>query len=242
MTSNKGAAWFSLDKTDPIRALDLAKSLISKYDVTQCGSASGKFSHDYSQYLFHKSSDVPLIKEFVERVESHLGSLQQEYNRPFHIEWIYLTRTLKPQKEFCIPHKDGYWMDGQIHLTIQGEANIEVWSGGGSPYEDEKAEPELLQMPNGTIWYLNGSNYWHNAKTLEAELPEGRIELLAPVNPHGTEEYHDCLLPGPEKRIDTNCENWKRIKMRHIQLEKEAQQDGSSSSPYNLEYIKGFEE
>ena len=226
-----------MEKNDPQVCLDLATSLVSKYKPTQHGSASGKFSQQYSQYLFHKSSSVPLIRFFSDKLESQLQVLSEKFGKPFSFEWVYLAQVLDPSQKFCIPHKDGFWMDGQAHLTISGEANIDVWRDI-DPYENPQAPYENIKVPNGTLWYLNGSSHWHRANPFELESELGRLEVLAPINPNSTEAYFECLKPGPEKMIDPECKEWKNIKKKHIEIEKKAQGDNSSSSPFNLDYIK----
>ena len=71
----------------------------------------------------------------------------------------------------CVWHKDRYFFNGQYHVTIKGNANISV---------DNEKEIENISVPNGTMWYLNGTEYKHKINTGTGT---ERFELLAPVSP-----------------------------------------------------------
>jgi hypothetical protein len=217
-----------------------ANSICNSFPVTQRGSASGKFAHQYEQYMFHKSSQESLIKKFVNLANKHLDHLSSIYEKVFTIEWIYLAHCRSPWEVMSIPHRDGHWMDGQIHLSIQGESNIEVWDKEESPWIDKNASSCNLSFPNGTLWYLHGSRYWHSIKTTECRM--SRFELLAPVNPQFMNGYIDCLADPVSGIIDPTNKNWIKIKRDHIKYQKGSVGKSISSAPYSLNYIKGYDE
>lgn len=229
-----------LNKMDPTWALNQSKDIIKNLPLTQSGSASGKFSYQYHQYMFHKSSQHPLIKKFVNYCHSSISIASKVYEREFSIEWIYLAHCSNPREQMSIPHKDGRWMNGQFHLTILGESDIKVWKNS-NPWEDENEVGEDLIIPNGTIWYLNGSEVWHTINAHPPEKEIGRLELLAPVNPMHMNGYKDCLTKCKNAIINPSSKKWKQIKKNHIKYQKDALKNKKASSPYSLNYIEEFD-
>ncbi len=221
-----------LDSISSEWAKSQAASIVENIPMTQTGSASGKFFKSYQQFLFHHSSSHPLIAKFRDTLFSNRLRFEATYNRPLQIEWIYLSYIQDPSENSCIPHRDGYWMNGQAHLTIQGNSGIRVWDE--DPYDNPNAKFEDLNFENGTVWYLNGTELHHSILTTSCQdrrtnLP--RIELLAPVEPKNLEGYTECLSPCSLKFIDPFHDKWKQIKEKQAMRQQEAFQLGKASAP-----------
>ena len=150
-----------------------AKMIISKYPCTAEGNSSGKFFKNYKCWHFHKSSSLPLIQAFTRLCEKHATSFKDQFKKSLGIEFIVLTYIEDASIEACIWHKDGHFFDGQMHLTILGNASIEVKASS------KHKKIKHLRFPNGSFWYLNGSQYQHRISPFPGE----RIEICAPVNP-----------------------------------------------------------
>ena len=158
------------DKFDPKWCLEQCKYIINNFPMTESSNISGKFFHTYKTWHFHKTSQLPIIKEFTQVVDKHAVEFEKIYQKPLEVDWIVLAYTSDDSEEMSVWHKDRYYLDGQFHVTVQGNANIDVDTGENIFH---------LQVPNGTVWYLNATHYYH--KICPGSGNE-RFELCAPVN------------------------------------------------------------
>ena len=209
MTSQKILPVYS--KFDKLNATDWciqqAKTIISKYPYSAEGNSSGKFFKNYKCWYFHKSSSLPLIQTFSNLCKKHTINFQKQFGKPLGVEFIVLTYIEDASIESCLWHKDGYFFDGQMHLTLLGNASIEVIVG---------SKVKHLQFSNGSFWYLNGTQYQHRISCF----PGKRIEICAPVNP--LKESTQLLLraiqsESPEKLIKASNPDWIAIQKKHAQ-------------------------
>lgn len=236
-----GPAYLSFTKIDSNWCLAQAQHIVRSFSVTQSGSSSGKFYDNYNQYLFHIESEHPLISRVRELIIEHQFSFEQVYKRPLKTEWVYLSCVKSGTGPICIPHLDGYWMNGQLHLTIQGQSCIHYWKT--SPYEDDSVKPQPLIFDNGSFWYLNGSEYYHSIFTPNKnQIGKDRFELLVPVEPRNLEDYKHCLSNCRFKYVDSQHPEWKKIKERQIMRQKESYKKKIASSPSSVGYVKGINE
>jgi|TARA_B100000959_G_scaffold120492_1_gene126584 hypothetical protein len=163
-----------LDYIDPDFALQQAKWIRKHFDPYPLSTAydkkAGRFYSNYKNYFFHKTSSIPLIQQYVKILTRHKDVFEKLYNRPMQIDWVYLAYTEDSSKEMGTNHYDSevFW-DGQFHCTIQGNANIVMY--------DNTLE-NLITCKNGTIWYLNATEYIHKIKPSHGE----RFELNVPNN------------------------------------------------------------
>ena len=164
-------------KLDAKWCLEQCRYIVDKLPRTQVSNTSGKFFNTYEQWQFHKSSNLPIMKKFNEELEKHLPEWEKIYNRKAHINFFNLAYTKDSTKEMSIWHLDRYFYDGQFHLTVQGNANIET-------------EKETLWLENGTLWYLNGSIYKHKININNE--PIERFELCCPIYQH--QKHVDTLM------------------------------------------------
>ena len=159
------------DKLNPDWCLEQAQWIIKNIPMTESSNSSGKFYHTYRCWHIHKTSEIPLIKEMNRLIEEQSKQFEEIYKRKSEIHFINLAHTVDDSKEMCVWHKDRYFFNGQYHVTIKGNANISV---------DNEKEIENISVPNGTMWYLNGTEYKHKINTGTGT---ERFELLAPVSP-----------------------------------------------------------
>ena len=117
------------------------------------------------------------MKKFREELEKHLPEWEKIYNRKPRIDFFILAYTKDSSKEISIWHTDKYFYDGQFHLTVQGNANIET-------------EKETIFLDNGTLWYLNGTTYKHKINSNKESIE--RYELCCPIYQH--QKHIDTLM------------------------------------------------
>ncbi len=224
------------DHIDPDWCLSEALKIRSKFPPTMEGSATGKFYGAYKTIHFLVDSELPLIKNFVKLVKANEERFKATFNRELRIDLIHLAITDDASEEMSIPHIDGYWMEGQAHLTILGNADVDIWAGS----RDEKNRCRLT-FPNGTVWYINSSVYYHTINTSrdERQNPGGlRIELTAPINIRDMEEIHEVAIDSPDRYIDPSNLKWQSMKRKQIQIQKEAYKAGRASAPKGVGYIR----
>jgi hypothetical protein len=193
-------------RTDPSSLVSQARRVMSQIPMSEFSNASGKFFGNYQSWHFYKDSSLPLIKFFIDLCEMYRGDFEDYFEKKMEVNFINLVYTKDSSQQICIRHKDGYFFDGQIHLTILGNSNVVVEHNGLET---------LLHHPNGTFWYLNGSEYYHWIKSSIGE----RIEMLAPVNqrPEDLEKKLICVSERPERYLDTTSEQWKSLRQQQIE-------------------------
>lgn len=159
------------DKLESNWCLEECKQIVQNFPMTESSNSSGKFYHTYKCWHFHKTSQVPIIKTFAENILKHSEEFEKIYNKPLNIDFIVLAYTSNNSEEMSVWHKDRHFMDGQFHISVQGNGNIDV----------KETEDEIINItvPNGTLWYLNATHYFHKIRPGEGI---ERFELCAPVN------------------------------------------------------------
>jgi hypothetical protein len=158
-----------LGEIDPDFALENAHWIRKNIPLYDLSNTSGKFYRNYESYAFWKDSSQPLIKAFVESIIGNEKDFHFRHKKRLDLSFIYLSYVKDSSESICIKHKDGYWWDGQFHLTIQGNSNIEI---------EEGSLTSIITAKPGSIWYLNSSNYLHKIATTNCT--SERFELLAP--------------------------------------------------------------
>jgi hypothetical protein len=211
----------NLNKMDPQWALQEAERMMAFHPVSERANASGKFYRNYQCWHFHKNSSWPLIKEFAQQLEFSREAFTQNFTKPMNYEFVILSLVDGGGLEVCNFHRDGYFFDGQLHLTILGQANIEVL------HDDNLTE--LLRPQDGTIWYLNGSQYYHRVVPPLTR----RIELCAPLNqlPKDVEIKMRAVRKEDGKMwVDGNNQDWIDLRKQQINYVKEAVQRRTASN------------
>jgi hypothetical protein len=158
------------ESLDASWCLDECKKIVKDFPMTESSNSSGKFYHTYKCWHFHKSSNVPIIKKFSESIMMHKTKFEEVYNKELNIDFIVLAYTSDNSEEMSVWHKDRHFMDGQFHISVQGNGNIDV---------NDNEKVFNVSVPNGTLWYLNATHYFH--KICPGTGIE-RFELCAPVN------------------------------------------------------------
>lgn len=178
------------DELDPEWCLQQCKEVIKEFPMTEKGNGSGKFHDNYFCWHFHKTSEVPIVKKFIEIIENNVDKFEEIYGRKCIPNWVSIAYTVDDSKEICVWHKDRYFFDGQYHITVKGNANLAV------KHEDETVENIVL--PNGTVWYFNGTRYLH---TINKGKGEERFEICCPIN-----QRHM-----PQKILAMSDDKWKHV-------------------------------
>jgi hypothetical protein len=182
----------SLGEIDPDFALQQARWIHENIPVMQKGNGSGKFYQNYISFGFWHDSQQPLIKKFVELIQSKESIFKEAFEKELRLDYIYLSYVERAEEEICLWHKDGYWWDGQFHMTILGNSQILVQDGGLTIH---------ISAENGTVWYLNGSEYYHK---IAQSYSGPRYELLAPCNlrQESINRKGRAVVSQPERWID----------------------------------------
>ena len=202
-------------KLDPQWCLEQCKYIVNELPRTEKSNASGKFFDTYEQWKFHKSSNLPIMQKFREELEKHLPEWEKIYGRKPRLDFFILAYTKDSTKEMSIWHTDKYFYDGQFHLTVQGNANIET-------------EKETIFLDNGTLWYLNGTTYKHKINANKE--PIERYELCCPI--YQQEKHIDVLMScvkGDNKLVYAN-EDFKKMANTEKKGVEEAVKRGTASS------------
>lgn len=211
------------DTADARWCLQQAKDIIHKYPCSERSNSSGKFFNTYQCYHFHKSSSLPLIKYFAKLCTIHAQSFKERFNKNLQIDFIVLTYIEDASVASCLWHKDGYFFDGQMHLTILGKASLEFkMGGGGTPISH-------LQLPNGTFWYFNSSHFFHKISVFKGQ----RIEMVAPVNQLEADlklKLQAVSLESSEKLLSNSNPIWTSVRKNQAQYVLKSIQQGKASN------------
>ncbi len=156
---------------DPEWALNEARWIVDNLPPSDYANASGKFFKNYIQWSFHKTSSQPLIKKFAEILEASKEEFRKIYNRNLDFEFIYLAYVKDIAQECSIWHRDYFLINGQAHLSILGNGDLLCYD-----YNDQLHN---IKVPNGTCWFVNGSNFTHKINTGVGE----RFEICSPISP-----------------------------------------------------------
>ena len=185
-----------------------AQQIIDTLPPTERANSSGKFYKNYTCWHFHRSSKNKLIHLFFESIERNKKYFSKIYNKSVDVHFCSLFYVEDSSQEICLWHKDGYFHDGQFHLTILGNANVEI---------QVNEKKELLLMDTGTVWYLNGSEVLHRVKPTQGP----RIEICAPLNSRkeSLQANYEAISFGETKLLDgtnLNFTNWRREQAEYV--------------------------
>ena len=215
----------TIGSIDPDYALTETKKIMENFPMTERGNASGKFHSNYCTRHFHVSSNLNIIKE-INQIIFGDKSYQEIYNRepkPFMYRFSYVEDDSEP---ICTWHQDRFYFNGQYHCSLQGNGRLEV--------KDNENNIELIEVPNGTVWYLNGTEYRHRIKTGDGN---ERYEI---VISNDDREYDANIklqfLTGPERRLDSHNPSYIKYDKQVIEDIKGAIERGT----YSGEYVAGF--
>jgi hypothetical protein len=208
-----------LDEVDPDWCTHEAEKMMAFHPPSELANSSGKFYANYQCWHFHQSSSWPLIKVFRQKLESHAHFFREKMQKNLGIEFIVLSLVEDFNSPVSLRHKDGFFFDGQAHLTIAGHARIGVEVDGRA---------QDLYLPNGCIWYLNGSEYYHEVKPAT----ERRIEMCAPIN----QKKEDVLIKRKAtskdsyRWLDGRNEEWTQLRLKQTNYVKRAIEAGRASN------------
>ena len=152
-------------------ALKECRWIIDNLTPSDYANASGKFFKNYVQWSFHKTSEQPLIKKFAEILENSKEDFRKVYNRNLDFEFVYLAYVKDIAEECSIWHRDYFLINGQAHLSVLGNGDLLCYD-----YENNLHN---IKVPNGTCWFVNGSNFNHKINIGVGE----RFEICAPISP-----------------------------------------------------------
>ena len=160
------------------------------------------------------------VKCLVSSLENSAPKFESVFGKKLDIEFINLSYVEDSSNEVCLWHKDGYFFDGQFHLTVLGNSQIEVVTANG--------ENLLLSKVNGTVWYLNGSSYYHKVKSGSGP----RVEILVPQSPISSlrEMRKRCISNTKEMYLNPFREEWKISRQRAINKIEESVHQGKASN------------
>lgn len=222
----------ALGASDPIWLEQEANRIIDNVPITELGNASGKFFENYECWVLHHSSDLPLVRHFMTLLENAKNEFVEVFEREAKVEFITLSLVRSPSQQICVPHKDGYFFNGQFHLTILGNGGITVYEP-----DDSKI---AIEHPNGTFWYLNGTEYFHEIAPIRAR----RIEVCAPCSPR-----EDLLalrkrafVSHPWKFANPFHPDWQEARNQAMTHIKEAVANGLASNLQIASFPDRFEE
>ena len=208
------------DKLDPDWCLEQAQWIVNNLPMTETSNSSGKFYHNYRCWHFFKDSEVPIVKEMVRLIQEQAKQFEEIYRRVPIPNFFVLAHTIDDSEEMCVWHKDRYFFNGQYHCTIKGNANISV---------DDGKEVHNINLPNGTVWYINASEYLHKINTGTGN---ERFELCAPMNQRP--EHVDMKLKGVVNNkwryIDGNNEDYNNFRRGIAKGVEEAVKRGTASN------------
>ena len=216
----------TIGSIDPDYALTETKKILENFPMTERSNACGKFHRNYCTWQFHISSNLPIIKE-INQIIFGDKSYQEIYNRepkPFMYRFSYVEDDSEPM---CAWHQDRFYFNGQFHCSVQGNGRVEGDNGD---------EIVLAEVPNGTVWYLNGTEYRHRIKTGDGN---ERYEI---VITNDEREYDANMklqfLTGPERRIDIHNPLYEKYNEECIADIKDSLKRNNFSGSYVAEYTQ----
>lgn len=176
---------------DPQWCRSQCEWIIDTFPLTETSNSSGKFYHNYRTWHFHKSSELSLVKRFITECENIKPQFEKIYAKPLDLHFVVIAETLDDSQDSCVWHKDGYFHDGQMHLSVSGGGNIDV---------EELHGEDNITLPDGSLWYLNASHYRHK---IGRGTGNRRIEITAPLNmrPELAEWKTRAVEDGPYRQV-----------------------------------------
>lgn len=205
-------AFFTIDQLDPLWCREQAKKMMDFHPCSERANASGKFYKIYQCWHFHKDSQWPLIQAFNDAVKQQVSNFEVRMEKALNYEFVVLSLVEEFNRPVCNLHKDGHFFDGQLHLTIQGNARIEVLTNND--------QAQRLVFPDGQIWYLNGSHFPHKVLPVQST----RIELCAPVNQtyRDIQIKHKAVCNDRYRWVDGSHPEWIALRKKQAQYVKDA--------------------
>ena len=222
------------------------REIFKKFPVTTQGTASGKFSRHYQSWQFYKDSQQSLIKKVVRLIDSCITEFQKFYpEKTFYYQFIQIIYNEDCRKLLCIPHKDAYCYDGQFHITVLGNGNISMWSGP----RDKPIEKKNIFLDNGSVWYINSSEFFHtiNPYTLPTRGHSfERINILVPISGKGNKIDEAEMLKAVSKDEDRffypDNKHFIALKKKGIEYCLKAYKKGIASAPKPIGFIHNIAE
>jgi len=208
------------NKLNPDWCLEQAQWIVKNIPMTESSNSSGKFFHTYRCWHLHKTSEIPIIKEMNRLIEEQSKQFEEIYNRAPKTDFFILAHTIDDSKEMCVWHKDRYFFNGQYHITIKGNANISV---------DDGKDIHNIDVPNGTMWYMNGTEYKHKINTGTGT---ERFELCAPISqrPEHVKVKIKGVVNNKWKYIDTSSEEYNNFRKKLAEGVEDAVKRGTASN------------
>ena len=211
MPDSKGPVFYHFDSMNPDWALSEVSKMQKKHPPSEVSNASGKFFKNYTCWHFHKSSQWPLVVSINHLIRENRKRFSEVYRKDLAYEFIVVSIVEDANQEVCLWHKDGHFFDGQIHLTVLGNAKILVKNEG---------KVSEICMDNGSFWYLNGSNFLHKIK----KITERRVEVCIPINQNKSDvsEKLKAVSKDEFRWVDGGNKHWLELRKKQAQYVIEA--------------------
>ena len=219
--------YFSIfDKIDPVWAQEQAKEIIETMPRFQRGVTTAKFYNNYETWKFVRGSTHPLIEKFFNLVDEHKDTFRKLYNRECNVHVCRLTYVQNASEEISVWHKDGKYLNGNMHLTINGNCNLLI--------RDEEKCVTHLQVPNGTYFFFNATEYQHTVKPTSGE----RIEATGFIDEYqaSIDAYYAAAADHPYKLCDKNHPAWIAWEFKVYDYMKKSFADGKASAEYPADW------
>lgn len=209
-----------VDKLDSDWCMSKAEEIIKDIPMSESSNASGKFFHNYKCWHFFKDTSLELIKEVNKIIEENAERFEKVFDRYPISNFAVLSVVDDASEEMCVWHKDGYFFNGQYHLTIEGHGDILV--------ENENGIEEISVEP-GTVWYLNGTEYRHKIKATSGR----RIELCFPMNQRENDvaAKKECIEPNdPLMYVSGSNPKWIALREQQSEYVRQSVKNGKASN------------
>ena len=223
---------YLFDQIDGEWCLRQCREIISTLPMFERSNTSGKFYRNYECWHFYRDSQLPIIREFLRLCEAHSATFESVFHRPLQVDYIILGYTRDASQEMCIEHKDGFYFDGQMHLTVLGNAQIRIH------VTDEKTEH--IAVPNGRFWYLNSTRYLHKIVPSSGE----RFELCAAIGYRRdlVERLKSAVVEAPSRHLVLKDPELIAYRKRLIGDQIRATKEGRASNQRVAEFSHDVEE
>tara|TARA_B100000287_G_C20597622_1_gene766751 strand:- start:397 stop:1089 length:693 start_codon:yes stop_codon:yes gene_type:complete len=220
--------YFSIfDKIDPQWAQEHALEIFETMPRFQRGVTTAKFYHNYETWKFVRGSKHPLIKKFFDLIDENEKYFENIYKRKCNVHICRLTYVRDASKDISVWHKDGKYLNGNMHLTIKGNCNLLI--------KDENCTTHL-QVPDGTFFFFNATEYLHTVKPTFDE----RIEACGFIDEskESIDAYYASAENHPYKLCDSNHPSWIDWKTNVYGYMKKSFADGKASAEYPADWAQ----
>ena len=207
------------DKIDPNWAQEQAKDIFDTMPRFQRGVGTAKFYDNYEMWYFVRGSKHPLIKKFFELGDEHNERFKHLYGREINVHVCRLTYVRDASKEIGVWHQDGHYLNGNTHLTIEGNSNLLI--------KDEEYITHL-QVPNGTYFFFNATEYQHLVKATSGE----RIEACGFIDEQqsSVDALYAAAEDHPYKLCDRDHPAWVQQRNEVYKYMKASFEEGRASA------------